>query len=59
MNRSPRYIHIINTVKVNGSYQEEQRSHRERRKNLKVHFNRYERRFRKHRRHPFKIDIQV
>jgi len=59
MNRASKYIKIIDTVEVNGCYLEEHRSHIERRKRLKKHFNIYERRAYKHRRHLFKIDTEV
>ena len=59
MSYFPHYINVIDTVEVNGCYLEEQRHHHERRKTLKAHFYRYERRFCKHRRHPVQLDIQV
>jgi len=59
MNKYPQYSNVIETVEVNGCYLEEHRCFSERRKTLKLHFNCYERRLRKHRRHPFQLDIQV
>jgi hypothetical protein len=59
MNKSPKYINVIETIEVNGSYLEEHRRPRERRKTLKVNFNYYERRLRKHRRFRIQLDIKV
>jgi hypothetical protein len=59
MNKFPQYINVIETVEVNGYYLEEYRGYSERRKTLKLHFNCYERRLQKHRRHSVQIDIQV
>ena len=59
MNQSPQYINVIDTVEVNGCYLEEHRCHSERRRSLKLHFNFYESRSGKHRRHLLQIDIQV
>ena len=59
MNHFPRYINVVDTVEVDGCYLEEKRHLYERRKTLKPHFYRYERRLCKHRRHPVHLDIQA
>lgn len=58
MNRSPQYINVIETVEFNGCYLEEHRCSK-RRKPLKLHYNCYERRLHKHRRHRLQLDVQV
>lgn len=62
MSNSLRYNSIINTIKVNGIYVEEQRNDGERRntpKHKNKHINRYDRRISRSRRESLQINVQV